>query len=276
MTVTIGLNPYLVDYPVAITWYLVLLLAGLLISLFIAIKLSGKYGLDGRSTLFALLTAIPGGLIGARLFHVIDKFDYYSVNLHLIPLFWTGGFSQYGMLIGGLSFALLFSWLKKLPVWKFLDLIAVPLLIGLSFGRIGCVIHGCCYGNPTGLPWSFTYTNPNSHVAPELLNKALHPAQAYEAIWFLALGSILFLTARYLRPIEGITFLIFIIGHSASRFLIFFSRGEYQELQVALNLTQAQLISVLFFITAVFCLVRRLRLYRQTPSTTNKTPHSKT
>ena len=251
MSITIGLNPYILETPFLVAWYLIFLLVGLALAGFLAFKLAKKYELKRWDVLFAILVAIPGGLIGARLFHVIDDFDYYLANLRLIPLFWIGGFSQYGMIIGGLLCALLYAYWRKLPFVKFLDLFPLPLLVGLSIGRVGCIIQGCCYGSPTSLPWGFVYTHPNSFIAPELRRVLVHPAQAYEIIWFLILAGILLGLGKSLQPIKGMTFLSFLIGHSIERFLIFFVRGDYPELQIVAGLTQAQIIAVIIFFISI-------------------------
>lgn len=250
------------EVPFRIAWYGILIIAALALSLFIALKLAKKYDLDSSHVLSLSLATIPGGLIGARLFHVIDKFDFYLANPKLIPLFWEGGFSQYGMIIGGLVSALLYAYWQKLPFIKFLDLIPVPVLVGLSIGRIGCSIQGCCHGSPTGLPWAFIFTHPHSFITPELRGVPVHPTQAYEIVWFLSLAGILLGLRQYLQPIKGMSFLSFLIGHSIGRFIIMFFRGDYPELQILAGLTQAQIIAlVIFFISTplLFTYCRKAR-----------------
>lgn len=255
MSIEIGLNPYLIETPFRLHWYLVLLLIGLILGGFIALKLAKRYGLTSSRTLFFLLAAIPGGLIGARLFHVADTFHLYRDNLILILRFWEGGFAQYGMILGGLATAFLYGYWRKLPFVKFLDLIPVPILIGLSIGRVGCVIQGCCYGSATSFPWGFIYTHPNGLIAPEFRGVLVHPTPVYEIICFLILAGILLRLSRDLQPIKGISFLFFLIGHSIERFLIFFVRGDYPELQIVAGLTQAQIIALVIFLISFPLLV---------------------
>lgn len=143
--------------------------------------------------------------------------------------------------------ALLYAYWRKLPFIKFLDLTPVPILVGLSIGRVGCITQGCCYGSETSLPWGFVYTHPYSSIVPELRGALVHPTPVYEIIWFLVLAGILLRLGKYLQSIKGRIFLSFLVGHSIERFLIFFVRGDYPELQVVAGLTQAQIIALIIF-----------------------------
>lgn len=113
-------------------------------------------------------------------------------------------------------------------------------------------------GSPTSLLWEFVYTHPNSLiniVAPELSGVPVHPTQVYEIAYFLALAGILLGLRQYLQPMEGMSFLTFLVGHSIERFLIMFFRGDYSELQVVAWLTQAQIIALAVFFISVPWLV---------------------
>jgi phosphatidylglycerol:prolipoprotein diacylglycerol transferase len=92
------------------------------------------------------------GLIGARLFYVVQKWDSYATAQTtaewLSRLFdmTEGGLVVYGSLFGGLVAWSVYSWLAKLPIWKTADIMAPAMMIGLALGRIGCLMNGCCYG----------------------------------------------------------------------------------------------------------------------------------
>jgi phosphatidylglycerol:prolipoprotein diacylglycerol transferase len=251
MLISIGLSPYAIETPIQVPWYLVFVVISLFCCTFLALGLASRYEVARHHVLLALLPVIIGGLIGARLFHVIDHLDYYAANLQDIPLVWAGGFSQYGMIIGGILSIALYAYQQDLPVARLLDLFSIPLLVGLAIGRVGCIVQGCCYGSPTDLPVAFVYTHPDSLIAPELMGVPLHPTQGYEAISFLALAGVLLGLGKYLQPVKGMTFLLFLIGHSIARFFIFFVRGDYPELTVVAGLTQAQVIAVAVFLISV-------------------------
>jgi phosphatidylglycerol:prolipoprotein diacylglycerol transferase len=215
-------------------------------------------------SVFGVLFA--GGVIGARLVHVIDRFDFYLAHPELIHQIWRGGFSQSGMMLGALASVAIYAYSKKFPLIRFMDLLPVPVLVGISIGRVGCIIQGCCYGGPTDLPWSFVFLHPDSFIPPDLLGVPLHPTQVYEIVWFLALAGILLGLRKYLQPIKGLSFLIFLAGHSVGRFLIFFTRGDRPELLVAAGLTQAQIIAVVIFLIAISIMIVRWRKSQGCPT----------
>ncbi|MCL0034841.1 prolipoprotein diacylglyceryl transferase, partial [Dehalococcoidia bacterium] len=124
----------------------------------------------------------------------------------------------------------------------------------------------CCHGGPTDLPWSFVFLHPDSFIPRDLLGVSLHPTQAYEIVWFLALAGILLGWRKHLQPIKGLSFLIFLVGHSVGRFLIFFTRGDHADLQVAAGLTQAQIIAVVIFLIAISILIARWRKGKECPT----------
>ena len=112
-----------------------------------------------NSALYALMS----GVLGARLFYIIHNFDGYRYNLLSMFAVWNGGLE----LVGGVLFAILvlvFILKKnKLPIRTYLDLLAIGLMIGISAGRIGCFLNGCCFGKPTESCYAvhFPYGSPS-------------------------------------------------------------------------------------------------------------------
>ncbi len=255
----IHIDPYALSEPFLLRWYEVTLFVSLTVSLLLLWRLAGKYGLEPSRALSLALVALPGGLIGARLLHVIDSYSYYAANPALALRVWDGGFAQYGMMLGWLGCALALNALwMRLPAHRFLDLAPVPLLVGFAVGRIGCLLHGCCFGSPTNLPWGVTFTHPDSiinRVAPELEGVAVHPVPAYEMLLFAVLA----VAVLYLRPrlpsVPYASFMLFLLGHSLIRFGTAFLRHDYLDLQRVGWLTQAQVIAVCLFIVALIWLI---------------------
>ena len=82
-----------------------------------------------------------------------------------------------------------------------------------------------------------------------------HPTQVYEMVCFIVLAIVLLGLRQHLQPMEGMSFLTFLAGHSIERFLIIFFRGDYPQLQVLAWLTQAQIIALAVFFISVPWLV---------------------
>jgi phosphatidylglycerol:prolipoprotein diacylglycerol transferase len=103
------------------------------------------------------------------------------------------------------------------------DVAAPGVILAQAIGRIGCNINGCCYGQPTSLPWAYVYTNPNT-AAP--LGVAVHPTQLYELLWDLTVFARLFWVFRgHLRP-KGSLFAMYLALYSIGAFGIRFLRGD--------------------------------------------------
>src|SRR2546423_6531386 len=101
----------------------------------------------------AALIALISGVIGARLSHVIENWSIYTdpkrtftANLFDAINISSGGLTFYGGLILGTPITIWYALKKKVPLLLGMDIVAPCLMIGLGFGRIGCFLHGCCYG----------------------------------------------------------------------------------------------------------------------------------
>jgi phosphatidylglycerol:prolipoprotein diacylglycerol transferase len=143
--------------------YGVLMVAGITSGVALAIRRALQVGLDHELILSLTIWLVIGGVLGARLFYVIEyweeKFAGHSLAQTLaevanIP---QGGLVVYGGLIGAAAAFLLFTRKYRLPVLPLADIVAPSLAIGLALGRVGCFLNGCCYGGPSELPWAVTF-----------------------------------------------------------------------------------------------------------------------
>jgi phosphatidylglycerol:prolipoprotein diacylglycerol transferase len=117
------------------------------------------------------LYCLIAGVIGSRAFYVIHHLDQFQRRWSSIFGIWQGGLEFYGGVIFALPVIVLYLRHNKLPIRRYLDILAIGLMLGVAFGRIGCFLNGCCFGKPTQLPWairfpylSFAYrsqVNPN-------------------------------------------------------------------------------------------------------------------
>lgn len=105
----------------------------------------------------AALYSLIGGVIGARLFFVLHYFDKFKSNPLEIFAIWQGGLELAGGVTAAIIVILFYMWYHKLPIRRYLDVLAIGLMLALFFGRIGCFLNGCCYGKPTDLPWGVRF-----------------------------------------------------------------------------------------------------------------------
>ena len=121
-----------------------------------------RAGLDPDLMFSLVFWMFVPGILGARLFYVIEYWpDYQKATpgetLAAVVNFTKGGLVVYGSLIGGLLGFLAFVRKHRLPVLAVADLMAPCLLLGLALGRVGCLMNGCCFGGPCDLPWAVTF-----------------------------------------------------------------------------------------------------------------------
>ena len=110
------------------------------------------------------LLALVGGVVGARIAFVIEKWDVLFSRapdplLEIINIS-SGGLIYYGGVVLAMAVIVAYLLIKRLPARRFLDAIAPSLMIGLAFGRMGCLLNGCCYGMPARADFPLAMTFP--------------------------------------------------------------------------------------------------------------------
>ncbi len=153
----------------AIRGYGVMLLVGVASAVALAWLRAKRAGEDPEVILALVPWVFIGGIVGARLFFVIqyhDRFlaDSLTETIGNIFRFTEGGLVVYGSFIGGFLAATFFLVRHRLPWFKMGDIIVPCLFIGLFFGRIGCLMNGCCYGGRCEESWYALHFPPTSPV----------------------------------------------------------------------------------------------------------------
>src|SRR5438105_13418624 len=166
---------------IIVTWYGVMVATGFLAGLWTASRRGVRDGIAPEKTLDIGPWLIIGAILGARALYVTSYWneEFAGKPLQDIFMVWRGGLVFYGGLIGASLACLLYAGLKRVPVWKLADILAPSIALGSAFGRIGCLMNGCCYGRECHLPWAITFP-PGSHPAPAGI--PLHPTQVYDSV----------------------------------------------------------------------------------------------
>jgi phosphatidylglycerol:prolipoprotein diacylglycerol transferase len=189
-----------------------------------------------------------GTIVGARVWYVIAYWDdlikdaaYYH-NSPALEIFMVqhAGLVFYGGLIGASLTCILYTRWKNLPLWKVADALAPSIALGSSFGRIGCLMNGCCYGKPTTMPWGIKF--PIWH---ESFPYVVHPTEIYDSI--LNLGLYFGLAWFYRRKkFDGQVFAVYLMCYAATRSFVEIYRGDYTPQHLFHGwVTPAQLTSVI-------------------------------
>lgn len=222
-----------------VRWYSLIVLTAILIGLWITKREAQRRGIGNDFVDDITLWLIPAGIVGARLFHVIDHWDHtYAADPLRILYVWQGGLAIWGGIIGGLVALLVLSRRRQWKLLPVLDTLAPGVVLGQGIGRLACVITGDAMGRPTTGPFGFAYTNPAAMV-PEL-GVYYTPTPVYELILNVGIFALLWRLRRHSLP-DGMLFLLYLLLYSAGRFLITFW-SSYRT--IAFGLNQAQLISL--------------------------------
>lgn len=172
---------------------------------------------------------IIGGLVGARALYVGSYWerDFADKPFGEVFAVWRGGLVFYGGLIGAAAAGIFRLWQLKQPVWRVADCLAPGIALGHVFGRLGCLMNGCCFGHPTNAAWAIRY--PRGHETfpvGALSATSVHPAQIYEALLnFAFFGALMWLFKR--RRFDGQIFATYLIGYAVIRTVSELFRGDY-------------------------------------------------
>ena len=247
----ISYGPYAFGSPF-ITWASLFMIAGILVGGALFACAMPRQGASWRTSFSIVLVTVFGGLVGARLFHILDYLDFFTgAPFHIVYL-WEGGYSLWGGVLGGLAAGLWKAGREGLDRPPVADSAVVPGLVALAIGRLGGVIGGDPPAAESSLPWAVVYDHPDSVAFAE--GAAVHPTAVYEMLWDIALvlGAI-----RWGRRLpEGTLMPLALAAWAAGRFIIAFVRLD----PTMLGLQQAQWVG-LIVIAAVALWAWRSRLW---------------
>jgi phosphatidylglycerol:prolipoprotein diacylglycerol transferase len=224
----------------AIHWYGVLVALGFIAGLWTAGRRAKLLGIAPEKVHDVGPWLILGGVGGGRVLYVIS---YWHEKFSTEPWWevfaiWRGGLVFYGGLIGATAAGMGYILLKKLPLWKMADILAPSIALGYAFGRIGCLMNGCCYGRACDLPWAIHF--PADHATHGI---GVHPTEIYDSLLnFTFYGVLAWLFRR--RKFDGEIFAIYLIGYALIRSFVEYFRGDYPVHYLGGWATPAQVISI--------------------------------
>ena len=282
-SISIGINPNLIDVGnFILSWHGVMTFIAVAVAVWLVARWGAKEGMIVDSIYSVSVWAIIGGVVGARVLHVIDFWDeVYKHDFVSVFLVWSGGIAIYGAILGGFAGGALYIIVRNsewfLSLWRTIfpfmgeahranlpsigrlaDITAPALLIAQAIGRIGDIINGEHYAKMTDLPWGVIYTHPDS---PGIFRPPTHPAVGYELLFDLVLLAAIWPLRDRLRP-NGMFFTLYLATYSIGRFFLSFLREEFNEYFGALN--EAQVVAILVVIVTVPLLVWKAQLVRPT------------
>jgi phosphatidylglycerol:prolipoprotein diacylglycerol transferase len=251
LAIAIHIDPNLAQLgPFVLSWHGLFSAVGVIAGVTIGVRVAAEAGADEEGAYNLALWSVAGGIVGARIFHVVDNWPYYAQNPGQIIMINEGGIAIYGAFVGGILTGTLYALRTRLDVAKIADGGAIGMILGAAIGRIGDVINGEHHGRILEAPHAVVYTHPNTLGE---LGLPVHLAVGYEMVWDLLVFALLWLMRGRVR--QGIVFWTFLVLYGLGRFWTTFYRVDTIQ---AFGLTQAQLVAVFGMALGAAMLVRAL------------------
>ncbi|MDX1437174.1 MAG: prolipoprotein diacylglyceryl transferase [Anaerolineales bacterium] len=248
--------------PIPIRLYGIIVMLGVVAGAFLASWLARRRGEDSSVVWDGLIWVLIGGVLGARLWHIltpppsmveqgITTYYYLTHPLEAINLR-AGGLGLPGAVFGGALALIIFGRRRRLNLGVWLDIIAPALALGQAIGRWGNFVNQELYGAPSDLPWAIRI-DPEFRLPGYELEATYHPLFLYESLWNLAnVVLLIWLGERFKDRLKaGDIFLIYLISYPVGRFLLEFLRldaaqvagiNANQTLMVVIGLASAGLL----------------------------------
>ncbi len=244
------MRPVLIKFDgFGIPSYGTMLVISFIVALFLVKRRAKRFGISPiiieNLAFWIMVGVISGGRILYVLFHLSDFSDFLSIFE-----IWNGGMMFFGGFIGAFLAGVIYVRRQHLDVLLLADIISPAIALGEFFTRIGCFLNGCCFGQPTSLPWGVRFPS-GSFADIAGLDCPLHPTQLYSSLFGLFLFLFLqrVLNKGYRR---GVVFSLFLIFYGGFRFGIDFIR-YYENLP---NFIINQIISLMIAVVGTFLLFR--------------------
>lgn len=216
---------------ITIKFYGAIIAFGFVLAVLYGGRTAYKWKISLDKMIDVLIYGTLAAIVGARLYYVFSKWDYYSEHISEIPRIWEGGLAIYGGLIGGLAAAYIVCKVRKLNFWNLVDMAAISFLIGQGIGRWGNFMNQEAFGTNTDLPWGMwsekTADYISSHQAEFAANGfsvdptlPVHPTFLYESIWCLLGVLVLHIICKKARKFSGQIGLCYGIWYGFERMIV--------------------------------------------------------
>jgi phosphatidylglycerol:prolipoprotein diacylglycerol transferase len=246
--------------PISIHSYGFFTAVGFLSGVYFIRKLSREAKVPEEKILDVTFWGLIVGFLGARILFIITRLPEFLA--HPLDMFkvWEGGLVFMGAPFALVPYIYYFSKKHRLNVWRIFDVLIPGVTLAHSFGRIGCLGAGCCYGRPTDVSWGVKLHS--ELVSAHLRGVPLHPTQIYEAVALFILFLGLVWTARN-KKFDGQVILTYFFAYPVIRSIIEIFRGDsIRGFVIQDILSTSQFISILFVTAAGGVLAYRLRQLR--------------
>lgn len=215
----------------SIKWYGAIIAFGFLLAVLFGGRMAYKWKMNLDKMVDVLIYGTLAGIVGARLYYVFSKWDYYGEHLSDIPKIWEGGLAIYGGLIAGVIAAYVVCRVRKMNFWNLLDIAVMSFLIGQGIGRWGNFTNQEAFGTNTDMPWGMwsqkiadDITSRQSFFAEKGIEMdaslPVHPTFLYESVSCLLGFLVLYIICRKARKFSGQIALCYGVWYGAERTIV--------------------------------------------------------
>lgn len=208
--------------PLPIYWYGIIIGAGALVGLLLAVREGKRFDIPADFFMDLLLIGVPAAIVGARLYYVVFTWDQYKDNWLGIFALREGGIAIHGALIGAILAAIWYTRRKGYNFWRIADICAPSLLAGQIIGRWGNFMNQEAHGGPVDP----SFLRDTLHIPDFIVNHmniggvTYHPTFLYESLWNVV-GLILLIVLRRQRFMRaGELFISYFVWYSVGRFFV--------------------------------------------------------
>jgi prolipoprotein diacylglyceryl transferase len=203
--------------PLPLHAYGLLLAIGVLVAAWIAERRWVARGFDGKTFNDMAIWIVVGGVVGARVYHVISDYQLFTDDWLRAFQIWKGGLSIWGVLAGGVIAVIVMTRIKHVETLPLMDCIAPGLLAAQGIGRWGNYFNQELFGGPTDLPWGLEIS-PANRPAGYLDVATFHPTFLYESLYCLFLLGVILAVERRFRLRKGQMFALYLATYTFGRF----------------------------------------------------------
>lgn len=260
------MHPILFTIPIfgglPIHTYGVLVATGFLVGMWWGGFDARRRGENAAQVMDLIFYMLLTGIIVSRLHYiaVVDPGMFIRAPLDVFKI-WQGGITFYGGLIGGILAVVVYVWKHHISFWGYADIMAPGVSIAHAFGRIGCLMAGCCHGlpSPTDAWYSISFPAGVGSLAPP--GVPLYATQIMESAGEVLLFLYLVWRGRH-QKFPGQIAMLYLMIYAVLRFLLEYMRGDVDRgWWVEPYVSTSQGIAVIMFVSGLSLYLWRRRIY---------------
>lgn len=201
--------------------YGLMIAIGVIVAVRIAGRRAEKFGVATMEDFSSIATwAVPAGIIGGRVYHVITDVQLFRDNWVDAFKIWQGGLGIWGGVLAGVLVGFWRAKVRGLDAWWILTCAAPAIPVAQAIGRWGNWWNQELFGRPTDLPWALSVSNGTAIKAGYPIGTTFHPTFLYESLACLALAALLLVVEKRFSPARGRLIAWYAAGYTTFRFFI--------------------------------------------------------